>query len=213
MYNIKDPVSALTHFFGALLSIPITALMVYKGIIYGSSWHIISYAIFGLSLFLLYASSTIYHTLKVSENATKVLKKIDHMMIFVLIAGTYTPVCLVSIRGVVGYSIFGLVWTIALAGIILKAFWIDAPRSVSTSIYVIMGWIIVFALYPIWKVVSFGGVTLLALGGISYTLGAVIYALKWPKINSKTFGFHEIFHLFVLAGSGFHVSFIFMYVY
>ena len=134
------------------------------------------------------------------------------MMIFVLIAGSYTPVCLINLRGKTGWTLLALVWAFALGGIILKAIWINAPRWLSTAIYVIMGWLIVFAFYPLEKAVPIGGIVLLAGGGIIYTLGAVIYAVKWPKLNFKMFGFHEIFHLFVMAGTAMHTAFMFAYV-
>lgn len=211
MNKIKDPVSALTHFFGAILAIPITFFLIFNSKD-NSNLHILSLIIFGVSLFLLYSSSTIYHTLDLTKDANKLLRKIDHMMIFVLIAGTYTPLCLVILKGTLGYYIFGFIWVIAIMGILLKIFWIDAPRHLSTAIYIFMGWFIIFAIYPVSQVISKDGIKLMLLGGISYTIGGVIYALKWPKINSKYFGFHEIFHIFVLLGSSFHVIFMFKYI-
>ena len=134
------------------------------------------------------------------------------MMIFVLIAGTYTPVCLIKLNNSIGYIILTIVWIIAVLGMILKIFWINAPRWFSTSIYVIMGWLSVFAFFPLINAVEIGGILLLLLGGIVYTIGAIIYATKYPNISYKFFGFHEIFHLFVIGGSFCHILFMFLYV-
>lgn len=211
-FEVKDPISALTHFLGFLAGIPILILLILKARAEASTTHMVSLAMFGTSLLLLYGASTIYHTLKLSDRATAVLRRIDHMMIFVLIAGTYTPICLIPLRGRWGWTLLILVWAFALAGIILKALWLDAPRWLSTAIYVIMGWLVVVAFVPLERALPVGGVVLLVAGGITYTLGAVIYAIKWPRIQFKNFGFHEIFHLFVMGGSAFHIMFMFRYI-
>ncbi len=211
-FQVKDPISALTHFLGFLAAIPILVVLVLKARAEASTTHMVSLAMFGVSLLLLYGASTIYHTLKLSTGATAVLRRIDHMMIFVLIAGTYTPVCLIPLQGRWGWTLLILVWAFALAGIILKALWLGAPRWLSTAIYVIMGWLVVVAFVPLEKAVPVGGIALLVAGGITYTLGAVIYAIKWPRIQFKNFGFHEIFHLFVMGGSAFHITFMFQYI-
>lgn len=207
--KMKDPVSALTHLLGALVAVPITVLLILRAVRAGDPWHIVSYAIFGAALFLLYSASFTYHCLSISERASQILRRVDHMMIFVLIAGTYTPVCLVLLRGAWGYSLLGVVWAMAAAGIVLKLFWLDAPRFLSTTLYVAMGWTVLVAFLPLIRAVTPLEMTLLTLGGVTYTLGAVIYAAKWPPLTSKLFGFHEIFHLFVLGGSAFHVAFMF----
>jgi hemolysin III len=159
---------------------------------------------------LLYAASTVYHMLPISERASEILRKLDHMMIFVLIAGTYTPICLVPLRGAWGWTILALIWVLAIAGIILKALWFKAPRWLSTTLYVSMGWIVLIAIFPLVRSVPPLGVWLLFLGGMAYTMGAVIYAIKWPKLNFKWFGFHELFHLFVMGGSAFHIVMMFL---
>lgn len=211
-FKIKDPVSAATHFAGFLISIPVMICLILKSVEEALPLHVVAFTVFGISLLLLYGASTIYHTMDVKKETEVKLKRIDHMMIFVLIAGSYTPVCLINLRGKTGWTLLALVWAFALGGIILKAIWINAPRWLSTAIYVIMGWLIVFAFYPLEKAVPIGGIVLLAGGGIIYTLGAVIYAVKWPKLNFKMFGFHEIFHLFVMAGTAMHTAFMFAYV-
>ncbi len=210
--RIRDPISALTHFIGFVLSIPILIVLVILSSKYATIYHVVSFSIFGASLIMLYGASTIYHALPVSEKTVAILRRIDHMMIFVLIAGTYTPVCLITLKGTWGWTLLALVWAFAFGGIILKAVWFNAPRWLSTAIYVVMGWLVVFAFYPLGKSMPLGGIILLSLGGISYTLGAVIYALKWPKLNFKNFGFHEIFHVFVMIGTAFHVTLMFAYL-
>jgi hemolysin III len=192
-----------------MLAIPCSVLLIIQSALHATVWHVVSFSIFSAALLLLYAASSIYHMLPISEHASNILRRIDHMMIFVLIAGTYTPICLVPLRGAWGWTLFGLVWAIAVAGILLKAFWIDAPRWLSTSIYVSMGWIVLIALYPLIRVLPAAGIWLLFAGGMTYTLGAVIYAVKWPRLNFKWFGFHELFHLFVMGGTAFHIVLMF----
>ena len=172
----------------------------------------VSLSIFTLGLVLLYAASTIYHAVNINDKVSSVLKRIDHMMIFVLIAASYTPVCLVSLRGVWGWSLLCGIWFFAVAGIILKAVWIDAPRYLSTIIYVLMGWMAALVIHPLFKAVPVKGFLTLLAGGIVYTVGAVIYATKRPHIDFKWFGFHELFHLFVMGGSFFHIVFMFRYI-
>lgn len=210
--KIKDPVSGFTHLAGALLSIAGLVVLVCFAAIKATAWHVVSFSIFGASLILLYTASSLYHLLPVSDKATAVLRRIDHMMIFVLIAGTYTPVCLVPLRGAWGWSIFGVIWGTAIAGIFLKAFWMNAPRWLSTAFYLIMGWLVVIAFWPLINAVPAAGIVWLLAGGLMYTVGGVIYGAKWPKIESKLFGFHEIFHLFVMAGSICHFIFMFRYI-
>lgn len=210
--KIKDPISALTHLFGALLSIVGLVLLVYHAAIKATVWHTVTFAIFGGSLILLYTASTVYHTLSVSDRATRVLRKIDHMMIYILIAGTYTPICLIPLRGVLGWGLFGSIWGIAIIGIVMKVFWLNAPRWLSTLFYTIMGWLVIVAFLPLVETVPAEGIGWLVAGGILYTIGAVIYGTKWPKINWKFFGFHEIFHLFVLLGSFCHFWLMYQYI-
>ncbi len=204
--------NALTHFIPLIIFIPIVFHLVFKGYKQGGLYFALAFLIFALSLIGLYSASTIYHMLPARQEIVAILKKIDHMMIFVLIAGTYTPICLISLRGAWGYSMFSVVWVIAIFGIFLKFFWIKAPRWLSTSIYVIMGWVAVVAFYPVIKAIHWSGILLLIFGGILYTIGAIIYATKRPRINFKYLGFHEIFHLFVIAGSVCYIIFMYIYV-
>ncbi|MTI82034.1 MAG: hemolysin III family protein [Firmicutes bacterium] len=205
MIKVKDPFSGLSHLVGALLSIVGLVLLIYNAVKYGGVSHIVSFSIFGTSLILLYAASSLYHLLPLSQKGRSVLRRIDHMMIYVLIAGTYTPVCLIALKGAWGYSLLVGVWALAIVGILLKIFWMGAPRWFSTLLYVLMGWLIAIAFWPILQTVPTAGVVWMVMGGVFYTIGAVFYGFKWPpNIIPGWFGFHEIFHVFVMAGSFSH---------
>lgn len=210
MKFVKDPMSALTHFLGILLAIPAAIVLIQYAINNGSILHIVGFSIFGITMIMLYTASTIYHVIK-QPKISHFLRKVDHMMIFIFIAGTYTPICLVALKGTIGYILLVVIWSIAVGGILLKIFWMNAPRWLYTGIYVAMGWTIIIAIYPLIKVMPSGAMVWLVLGGVIYTLGGLIYGTKWPKINNKVFGFHEIFHLFILGGTICH--FIMMYNY
>jgi hemolysin III len=210
--KIRDPISGLSHLFGALLSFTGLAILVQYASAYGTIRHMLSFIVFGVSLILLYTASTLYHLLSVSDVVTKILRRIDHMMIYVLIAGTYTPICLIALRGIWGWSLLICIWLMAFAGIMLKLFWFNAPRWFSTLLYIIMGWLVVIAFIPLANAIPLKGILFLVLGGVSYSLGAVIYGTKWPRLNFKLFGFHEIFHIFVLLGSISHYWMMFQYV-
>ncbi|MCA9836827.1 MAG: hemolysin III family protein [Trueperaceae bacterium] len=208
----REPANSLSHFIGILLSI--AALVILLVFSKGDPWRVTSFAIYGSSLIILYTASTLYHSLKVGERVLKALKRFDHMAIFGLIAGTYTPVTLVTLQGgktAWGWSIFGVIWGFALLGFLFKIFWIRAPRWLYTTLYVVMGWMAIIAIVPIAQTMPFGGLMWLGIGGVFYTLGAVIYALKKPNLH-KYFGFHEIWHLFVLAGSISHFVMMLKYV-
>lgn len=209
--KIKDPFSGFSHLLGALFSIAGLVVLVTMASYKATPWHIVSFSIYGSSMVLLYFSSAFYHLLHLSEKNERVLKTIDHIMIYMLIAGTYTPFCLVPLRGGWGWSIFGIVWGLAFMGIFFKLFFIHAPRWISTAIYLFMGWICIIAIYPMINTIPAGGMIWLATGGIMYSVGAVIYALKKPDPWPDVFGFHDIWHLFVMAGSFSH--FITMYKY
>ncbi|NLC87650.1 MAG: hemolysin III family protein [Clostridiaceae bacterium] len=217
MRKVKDPVSGFSHLFGAMLSIAGLALLIIYAAKYGEGMYdIVSFSIFGVGLILLYTFSSLYHLLNLKEKGTTILKKFDHMMIYVLIAATYTPMCLGPLRGPWGWSIFGVVWGLTAFGIVLTAVWIKAPRWLTTSIYICMGWIVVIMAYPLIKVFmdanAISSLLWLLAGGIFYTIGGVIYGLKKAPFVTKHFGFHEIFHIFVLLGSFCHFWFIFAHL-
>jgi hemolysin III len=171
----------------------------------GDAWHIVSFSIFGASLIILYAASTAYHSTKNPVIRSR-LRVVDHASIYVLIAGTYTPFTLVTLNGVVGWVIFGASWGMALVGIILKLFFTGRYKLVSTLMYVFMGWLIIFAINPLINNLSSDGLFWLVVGGIAYTVGAILYAIKKIKFN------HAIFHVFVLAGSTCHFVSVFFHV-
>ena len=211
--HIKDPGSAITHFIGMLMAIFAAVPLLIKAAHEPERIYLISIAVYAASLILLYAASTSYHTFNRSERINTILKKIDHMMISVLIAGSYTPICLLVLKGKLGLTLLAIVWSIAIAGILIKAFWINCPKWVSSVLYIGMGWTCVLAFTQILNSMSPAAFGWLLAGGIIYTIGGVIYVLKLPLFNRrhKTFGSHEIFHLFVMGGSACH--FIVMYAF
>lgn len=216
--KIKDPVSGFTHLAGAIASIVGLVFLIIMPALYSNEkgWDIVSFTIFGVGLILLYTFSSLYHLLNVGETATRVLRKFDHIMIYILIAATYTPICLGPLRGGWGWSIFGVVWGLAVVGTVLTATWINAPRWLTTGIYLAMGWTVIVAIYPMITIFkelnALSSLWWLLAGGIFYTIGAVIYGLKWPHLKNKYFGFHEIFHIFVMLGSLCQYWFIIRYV-
>lgn len=217
MKKVKDPVSGFSHLLGAIASIVGLVFLIIWAAKYGEgAWDVVSFTIFGVSMLLLYVCSANYHLFNVGEKATRVLRKLDHIMIYILIAGTYTPICLGPLRGGWGWSIFGVVWGIALLGVFLTIFYLKAPRWITTGLYLAMGWLVVIAAYPMIVTFSQAGMLYslwwLLAGGLLYTIGAIIYALKWPPLKNKYFGFHEIFHIFILLGSFCLYWFIIRYV-
>lgn len=211
--HIKEPGSAITHFIGMLMAIFAAVPLLIKAAHEPGRIYIISLTIYAASLILLYAASTTYHTFDISPKINTILKKIDHMMISVLIAGSYTPVCLIVLKGRTGLILLSIVWAIAIAGILIKAFWVYCPKWVSSVLYIGMGWTCVLAFTQILNNMSPAAFGWLLAGGIIYTVGGVIYALKLPLFNNrhKNFGSHEIFHLFVMGGSACH--FVVMYAF
>lgn len=208
----KEITSALTHLGGAIFAVIGMAMLLYVAIRSKNTMSIIAFIIFGLSMILLYSTSSIYHFIDASKKKAKlVMRKLDHIMIFVLISGTYTPICLLALKNTIGYALLAIVWLITLIGVFIKIFWINAPRWVSAGLYIGMGWLSVVVLAPLVRTLPAGGIIWLFLGGLMYTVGGVIYGLKKPNINKPWFGFHELFHLFVLAGTFCH--FIMMYFY
>ena len=211
--HIKDPGSAITHFIGMLMAIFAAVPLLIKAAHEPERIYILSISVYALSLILLYAASTTYHTFNPSKRVSTILKKIDHMMISVLIAGSYTPICLLVLGGKTGVILLSIVWGIAIIGILIKAFWVYCPKWVSSVLYIGMGWICVLAFTQILNSMSAAAFGWLLAGGIIYTVGGIIYALKLPIFNNrhKYFGSHEIFHLFVMGGSFCH--FIVMYAF
>ncbi|MBQ7678235.1 MAG: hemolysin III family protein [Butyrivibrio sp.] len=201
--RLKDPVSCLTHLWGCIAAVACAPLLIVhaarSGVGRGGMGAVV---IFLLSMALLYGASAAYHGFKVEGRAGMVLKRLDHMMIFVLIAGTYTPVC-VCAMGAQGRRLLTVIWLIAAAGILFKLFWVTCPKWVSSTIYIAMGWVVLFAMPKLMPVIRISTFVWLLAGGVIYTIGGVIYALKLVRFNARDsrWGSHEIFHLFVLAGS------------
>ncbi len=212
--HIKDPGSAITHFIGMLMAIFAAVPLIIKAAREPQPIYVISITVYAISLILLYAASTTYHTFICNKKITTILKKIDHMMIFVLIAGSYTPICLLVLKGKIGIGLCALVWGIAFIGIVIKMFFVYCPKWVSSVLYIGMGWTCVLAFGQILNALSPAAFFWLLLGGIIYTAGGVIYALKLPIFNGKhkNFGSHEIFHLFVMGGSACHYIVMYAFV-
>lgn len=209
----KEITSALTHLGGAIFGVIALILLLNLAVKEGSLIALTSFLIFGLSMIFLYCTSCIYHFIDSSKKKAKVImRKLDHIMIFVLISGTYTPVCLLILTKNIGYKLLALVWSITIVGALIKIFWIDAPRWVSAGLYLGMGWMSVLVFMPLVRSMDAGGIIWLCLGGLLYTAGGVIYGLKKPAINKKWFGFHKLFHIFVLAGSFCHFMMMYFYV-
>lgn len=212
--NIKfrEPMNGFTHFIGILFGIAALVLLLTRKSLPFTTAHAVSFSIFGSAMILLYTFSTLYHWLNVKDGTLEILRKIDHIMIFIFIAATYTPICLVTLGGGWGWSMFGTVWGLTIAGFVLKIFWLNAPRWLYTAIYLMMGWVIVIGIWPLVQSLALGGLMWLLAGGVSYSIGAVIYGTKKPNPWPGFFGFHEIFHLFVLTGSICHFFLMYLYV-
>ncbi len=211
--TIREPGSAITHFIGMMMAITAATPLMVKASSTSNPVAFIAMAVFIGSMVALYGASAIYHSVTVKDNILKVFRKLDHMMIFVLIAGSYTPVCLIVLDHQIGYTLLSVVWGIAVAGMLVKAFWITCPKWFSSILYIAMGWVCLAVFGTLWNTLSLSAFLWLLAGGIVYTVGGIIYALKLPIFNSKhkNFGSHEVFHLFVMGGSICH--FIFMYLY
>ena len=205
-FSVKEEIAdSVLHGIGAILSIVFLVLLIIKSVTIGTAWHIVSYTIFGATLLILYTKSSIYHSLP-KGTAKNVFERFDHISIYLLIAGTYTPFCFTILRGSLGWTIFGIQWGIALLGIIFKSIWIKKYNTFSTFLYVVMGWVIVFAIKPIILSISPYGLWFLVAGGVSYTVGTVFYLFRLFKYH------HAVWHIFVLLGSIFHFLTIYLYL-
>lgn len=202
---IEEKINIVSHAIGFVLSIVALVLLVVRAIQYGDTWHIVSFSIFGFSLMILYAASTFYHSAQSLALRSR-LNIIDHASIYVLIAGTYTPFTLVTLKGSTGWVLFGISWGLAITGLILKLFFTGRYNIISTVMYVFMGWIIVFAIKPLIHHLPLNGLLWLFAGGISYTMGAILYSIDKIKFN------HAIFHQLVLIGSFCHFISVYFYV-
>jgi hemolysin III len=201
----EELLNSITHGAGVLLSIAALVLLIVLSTSHGSASHVVSCTIFGVTLILLYSASTLYHSFR-KPKVKSVLKILDHSCIYLLIAGTYTPFLLVPLRGILGWTMFAVIWLLAVSGIIFKIFFVHRFKIISTIAYVFMGWIIIFAIKPLIDSLPSGGVVWLIAGGLAYSLGVIFYA--WKKLPFN----HAIWHLFVLAGSICHFFAVIFYV-
>ena len=212
--TIREPGSAITHLIGMMMAIIASTPLLIKAVLSGQPEVFAAMIIFIASMVLLYGASATYHSINAGGRILRVFRKIDHMMIFVLIAGSYTPICLVVLGGKLGYTLLSVVWGVAILGMTIKAVWITCPKWFSSVIYIAMGWICLAVFGQLWNTLPRAAFIWLLAGGLIYTIGGIIYALKLPIFNSKHkyFGSHEIFHLFVMGGSICHFIFMFKYV-
>ena len=201
----EERLNILSHACGVLLSVIGLVLLLIRAVTEGTVWHVVSFTVFGISLIVLYGASTLYHSMQIPQHRIR-WRVVDHAAIYILIAGTYTPFMLTVLRGTVGWTLFGVTWALALLGIVLKLFFTGRFTVLSTLMYVAMGWLIIFAIKPLAAAISTAGLTWLIAGGVSYTLGAVLYAIKSLPYN------HAIFHIFVLLGSFCHFMAIYGHI-
>ena len=207
--QIREPFNGASHLVGLLLAGAGTVLLL--RLAQGPA-QLAAFAIYGATLILLYGASAMYHTLPLADRPLRALRTLDHIAIYFLIAGTYTPVALITLDGILGWLLLGTVWLLALAGIPFKVWFLDAPVWLSTGTYLGMGYLALLAIVPIARAVSVTGLLWLVAGGMAYTIGAVVYARRRPDPFPGRFGHHEIWHLLVLAGSGCHYAFMVYHV-
>ncbi len=208
-YDGLRPWSAITHGVGAALAVLGTTALLLRSAGLGQWLHFGLFAVYGLSMICLYTASTLYHCLNTSVPRRIALRKYDHCSIYLLIAGSYTPICLTALSGSGGPLLLGAVWTLAAAGLVLTVAKLSIPRWLTSAIYLFMGWLALFAIVPIYRALPPAGFFWLLAGGVLYSVGGVLYAVKWPGRDNPRFGCHEIFHVFILLGSIAH--FIMMY--
>lgn len=212
--TIREPGSALTHFIAMLLALCAAVPLLVRAAVHSGVKSLTAMTVFMISMVLLYAASTIYHSVNCSGRILRIFRKMDHMMIFVLIAGTYTPVCLLTLPKPSGLMLLAAVWGIALVGIFIKGFWITCPKWFSSVLYIAMGWSCLSVLGQLFSLLPLHAFLWLLAGGLIYTAGGIIYALRLPLFDARhpMFGLHENFHLFVMAGSLCHFVFMFCYL-
>ncbi len=213
-FIVKDRLSALSHFLGFIASIILSPVLLIKGALDSRSLvELVSYSVFTFSMILLYGASSAYHSFNLGNEKNRRLRKLDHMSISVLIAGTYTPLCVTTLRNCGGIKLLAVIWTLALLSIIFKAYWVTCPKFVSSVIYIAMGWACAPYLSRLYTLLTSGGFRMLLLGGIFYTAGGIIYACRIPVLErNREFRSHELFHLFILAGTLFHYLMIYLYI-
>lgn len=212
MDSKRDWASGISHAVGAAASVVGLGALVTAALTHGTARHLAAFLVFGLSLVLLYSASTVYHLAAVHEKAKQWLRRIDHLMVFMLIAGTYTPFCLIALWQQGGEWLLGAVWILGVLGMVFRAVWLQAPRWLYLGAYLAMGWLVVVVAVPLVQTLPAPALLFLGLGGLSYTIGAVFYGLRWPQLLPGVFSFHELWHLFVLAGSALHFWSVYRYL-
>jgi hemolysin III len=210
--RIKEPFNGISHLAGAAAAVLVTVLMARQAALRGGARASIPFILYGASMVLLYLASGTYHLLDVGERLHVLLRRFDHISISLLIAGTYTPICLVALRGRVGDVVCWVVWGLAAAVILTDVFWLEAPRGIKTALYVALGWVAIWVLMPLERAVGWAGMAWMLAGGVVYSAGALLYALKKPDPWPRVIGFHGIWHLFVLGGSACFVVMVWRYV-
>ena len=198
----REPFNGLSHLIGAILSLIGFIYLIFRG--WGDSTRVIAYLIYGISLVLLFSSSAAYHLTRSSDRVMLILRKLDHTAIYLLIAGSYTPMCLIFFEGFWRVGMLTIIWSMALVGIIVKLFVIKAPRWVTAGLYLLMGWTCVMAVGEMIRTMPAGAFVWLILGGLFYTVGAVIYITRKLDFKPDVFGFHEVWHIFVILGAASH---------
>jgi hemolysin III len=210
---IREPINGLTHLAGAILSFAgLLAMVIKASVATPSTLALTAVIIFGVSMILLYSASATYHMVIARDKVIAFLRRLDHSMIFVLIAGTYTPFCFISLNGQTGWILFSIIGGVAICGVVFKMVWFTCPRWISTALYLAMGWMMVFVFSPLASSLNPFGLILLIIGGVFYTIGGVIYGAKPKFLELKYMGFHEIFHIFILLGSLAHFLCVYLYV-
>lgn len=210
---MREPINTITHLIGIIMGAVALVVMIMNAVMKDSTSYLIGGIVFGVSMILLYGASTLYHWYNGKDSAIKRLRKLDHAMIFVLIAGTYTPICLTALKGTLGTVMLILIWSLAIVGTVSKLLFINMPRWISAGMYLFLGWLCIIFIVPLFKALPPEGFFWLVTGGVLYTVGSIFYASKSEKIKIAGFGFHEIFHLFILAGTLAHYILINHYIF
>jgi hemolysin III len=208
--SFREPVNGLTHFFAAIIAA--IGLIVLLVLGWQNLSKVISFSVYGTSLILLFTASATYHLVKAKSNVLGILRKFDHAAIFLLIAGTYTPFCAVMFSGFWKWGLLAIIWSLAVIGIIVKMFLMNAPRWLSAGVYIMMGWLCITAVGEMLRVLPAGALAWLIAGGVTYTLGAVVYITKTMNFLPGKFGFHEVWHIFVILGALAHFIAIAVYI-
>ena len=211
LFPPREPFNAYSHYLGALIS-TVWLFFLMDAASESPMGYKVSFLIYGISVILMFLSSGVYHTLNVQNKTEELFRLFDHILIYVVIAGSYTPMCMIALQGAWQWGMLLGIWLFAGAGILKKTLWLNAPRWLSTVIYLLMGWVSVIILPIIWKLLPHAFIYWIALGGAFYTIGAVIYGIRKPDPIPNAFGFHEIWHLFVMGGAFSHYWAIYHYL-